>query len=92
MIDDLWAIDGRVLDELVRQIEIEGQDFGDCTAAFAKAGVDPAAGDRSVERLVRNGMLGGNPPRAATGLSVTLPSAGSASAALGPARISSAPG
>ena len=49
-----------MLVEIVRQIEVEGGDYADSAEAFEKAGVDPAAGALSVQRLVRNGLLTGN--------------------------------
>lgn len=58
--DNLWNIDHKVLVEIVRQIEVDGEDFADTAAASERAGVDPNVGGRSVERLVRNGMLVGS--------------------------------
>ena len=59
MIDEVWHTDRKVLVEIVRQIEVDGLDFADCTTVFEKAGIDSATGERSVGRLVRTGRLHG---------------------------------
>lgn len=57
MVDSLWQTDALVLGALVQAIEVDGQDFPDVHAVFAKLGIDEQAGRRSLGRLVEARML-----------------------------------
>lgn len=55
--DNLWATDGPILAEIVRQLEVDGKTRADLDQVFGKAGVEREPGLRSIARLDGAGMI-----------------------------------